>query len=189
MLGKRSAHGGSVGADHPYLDHVGRDSFYGLLACQRDHLFRDEDFADLYCLTNGRPSVPPSLLATALLLQAYDGASDEEAKARADFDLRWKVALGVGLDDRPFAKSTLQLFRAQLILHDQVRAVFQRSLAFARRTGYFQHRKITAVLDTSYVLGRGAVKDTYNLLADGMGTLVRALAALAGRQPEDWCKF
>ena len=114
MLGKRSAHGGSVGADHPYLDHVGRDSFYGLLACQRDHLFRDEDFADLYCLTNGRPSVPPSLLATALLLQAYDGASDEEAKARADFDLRWKVALGVGLADRPFAKSTLQLFRAQL---------------------------------------------------------------------------
>jgi hypothetical protein len=175
-----------LGADHPYLDHVGRDSFYGLLACQRDHLFRDEDFAGLYCLTNGRPSVPPSLLATALLLQTYDGVSDEEAKARADFDLRWKVALGVGLADRPFAKSTLQLFRAQLVLHDQVRAVFQRSLAFARRAGYFRARKVTAVLDTSFVLGRGAVKDTYNLLADGIGQLVRALAALAGDDPEDW---
>jgi hypothetical protein len=175
-----------LGADHPYLEHVGRDSFYGLLACQREHLFRDEDFAGLYCLTNGRPSVPPSLLATALLLQTYDGASDEEAKARADFDLRWKVALGVGLEDRPFAKSTLQLFRAQLVLHDQVRAVFQQSLAFARRAGYFRARKVTVVLDTSFVLGRGAVKDTYNLLADGIGTLVRALAALAGGHPEDW---
>ena len=31
-----------------------------------------------------------SLLATALLLQTYDKVSDAEAKARADFDIRWK---------------------------------------------------------------------------------------------------
>jgi hypothetical protein len=47
MLGKRSGHQGSLGADHPYLEHVGRDSFYGVLAVHRDQLFRDEDFADL----------------------------------------------------------------------------------------------------------------------------------------------
>ena len=69
---------------------------------------------------NGRDSVPPSLLATALLLQTHDKVSDAEAKARADFDLRWKVALGIEVEDRPFAKSTLQVFRAQLILHDKV---------------------------------------------------------------------
>ena len=91
----------------PYLDHVGPDSFYGFLALHRDELFREEDFSDLYCPDNGRPSVPPSLLATALLLQAYEGVSDEEAKARAEFDLRWKAPLGVGLEHRPFAKSTL----------------------------------------------------------------------------------
>jgi len=61
--------------------------------------------------------VPPSLLATALVLQTYARVSDDEAKQRADYDLRWKVALGVGLDERPFAKSTLQEFRAQLIVH------------------------------------------------------------------------
>ncbi len=135
MLGKRSAQYGLLEADHLYLDYVGRDSFYGFLASQRGQLFRDEDFAKLYCPDNGRTSVPPSLLATAQLLQTYDGVSDEEAKARADFDLRWKVALGIGLDERPFAKRTLQLFRAHLILHDQVRAVFQKSVAFARQTG------------------------------------------------------
>ena len=32
-------------------------------------------------------------------------------------------------------------------------------------------------LDTTYILGRGAVKDTYNLLADGIMKLMRALAA------------
>jgi hypothetical protein len=154
--------------DHTYLDHVRRDSFYGFLALHREELFHDEDFADLYCPGNGRPSVPPSLLATALLLQVYEGVSDEEAKARADFDLRWKVALGIGLEERPFAKSTLQLFRARLIIHERVRTVFGQSLAFARYTGYFHSRKLKVVLDTTYVLGRGAVKDTYNLLADGI---------------------
>src|SRR5205823_4836538 len=162
---------------HPYLDHVGRDSFYGFLATQREQLFRDEDFAALYCPDNGRPSVPPSLLATALLLRAHDGVSDDEAKARADFDLRWKVALGIDLDARPFAKSTLQVFRAQLTAHEQALAIFRQSLTFARRVGYLTGRQVTVALDTSYIHGRGAVKGTYNLLADGIVALLRALAA------------
>ncbi len=186
MLGKRAAQREQREADHPYLDFVGRDSFYGFLATWRERLFRDEDFAALYCADNGRPSVPPSLLATALVLQTYGGVSDEEAKARADFDLRWKVALGIGLDERPFAKSTLQLFRAQLILHERVLAVFRQGLAFAREVGYLRGRQVTAALDTSYILGRGAVKDTYNLLADGIVLLLRALAVREGSTPERW---
>ena len=185
MLGKRS---GLDGGEHPYLDHVGRDSFYGFLALHRDELFRDEDFSDLYCPDNGRPSVPPSLLATALLLQAYEGVSDEEAKARAEFDLRWKAALGVGLEERPFAKSTLQLFRARLVIHERVRAVFRKSLDFARHKGYLRSRRLKVVLDTTYVLGRGAVKDTYNLLADGIIKLARALAARGRSDPEAWAR-
>ena len=41
-------------------------------------------------------------------------------------------------------------------------------------------------LDTTYILGRGAVKDTYNLLADGIVKLMRALAELEGRDPVQW---
>lgn len=185
MLGKQSD---PDCGDHPYLDHVRRDSFYGFLALHREELFSDEDFADLYCSDNGRPSVSPSLLATALLLQAYEGIPDEEAKARADFDLRWKVALGVGLGERPFAKSTLQLFRARLVLHERARTVFGQSLAFARRTGYLRSRKLKVVLDTTYILGRGAVKDTYNLLADGIVSLARTLAAETYSSPEEWAR-
>jgi len=188
MLGRRSKQLGLFEADQLYLDYVGRESFYGFLAGQRGQLFPDEDFAALYCLDNGRTSVPPSLLATTLLLQTYDRVSDEEAKARADFDLRWKVALGIGIEDRPFAKSTLQVFRAQLILHEKVMAVFKQSLAFARRTGHLKNRKIKAVLDTSNILGRGAVKDTYNLLADGIVRLSRVLACLDRTKPDAWAK-
>ena len=188
MLGKRSDQWGLFEADNLYLDFVGRQSFYGFLASQRGQLFRDEEFVSLYCANNGRNSVPPSLLANALLLQTHDRISDEEAKERADFDLRWKVALGIGIQDRPFAKSTLQVFRAQLILHEKVMAVFQKSLTFARQTGYLKNRKIKAVLDTSNILGRGAVKDTYNLLADGIVKLIRVLASLDGTKPEDWAQ-
>jgi len=73
----------------------------------RDRLFSDEQFAWLYCPNNGRSSVPPSLLAVALLLQAHDKVSDEEAVSRARFDVRWMVALGTEVCGRPFAKSTL----------------------------------------------------------------------------------
>jgi Transposase domain (DUF772) len=140
MLGKRGPQRGLFEADTAYGEFVGRDSFYGWLASQRGELFRDEAFAGLYVLTNGRPSVPPSLLAVALVLQTYEGVSDAEAKQRADDDLRWKVALGVELDARPFAKSTLQELRAQLILHEAAGAIFQASLEAAKRRGRFGPR-------------------------------------------------
>lgn len=178
MLGKRSKQKGLFEADNLYLDLVGGQSFYGFLASQRGQLFRDEEFSNLYCAGNGRNSVPPSLLAGALLLQAHDRITDEEAKERADFDLRGKVALGIDIEDRPFAKSTLQLFRAQLTIHDGARAIFKKSLSFARQTGCLKNRKIKAVVDTTYMLGWEAVKDTYNLMADGVTKLVRVLASL-----------
>ena len=78
MLGKRSRQRDLFEADNQYLEFVGRDSFYGFLANQRGQLFRDEDFAEFYSPDNGRPSVPPSLLANALLLQTHDRVSDEE---------------------------------------------------------------------------------------------------------------
>ena len=188
MLGKRSDQKGLWEADRLYLDYVGQDTFYGLLAALRGQLFSDDDFAEIYCPDNGRDSVPPSLLATALLLQTYDQVSDAEAKARADFDIRWKVALGIEIEDRPFAKSTLQMFRAQLILHDKVREVFEGSLRLARQSGYLKKRGMRVALDTTYILGRGAVQDTYNLLADGIVKLLRVLAAVANIAVGEWAE-
>jgi len=193
MLGKRGPQRGLFEADTAYGAFVGRDSFYGWLASQRGELFQDEAFAGLYVLDNGRRSVPPSLLAVALVLQTYDGVSDDEAKQRADYDLRWKVALGVELDARPFAKSTLQEFRAQLIVHEEQAAIFQASLEEAKRRGKFrtksgEKRKLKVALDTTNILGRGAVKDTYNLLGDGILKLARVLAKLSGQTLTAWAE-
>ena len=101
MLGKRSNQKGLWEADRLYLDYVGKDTCYGLLASLRGQLFSDDDFAEIYGPDNGRDSVPPSLLATALLLQTYDQVSDAEAKARADFDIRWKSLPSATTGGRP----------------------------------------------------------------------------------------
>ncbi len=188
MLGRRSDQHGLFEGDTQYLDHVGRDSFYGYLASLRGSLFRDEQFADFYDQQGiGRPSVPPSLLATALLLQTFDRVSDEEARDRATFDVRWKVALGIWIDQQPFAKSTLQLFRAQLVVHEAAAEIFRRSLELAREQGFaVRNRKMRVALDTTKILGRGAVKDTYNLLGDGIVLVLRQLAKLAAVQLADY---
>jgi len=188
MMGRRSDQGGLFGAQQHYLDWVGRESFYGLLAAHGRQLFRDEEFAGLYCAETGRPSVRPGLLCLALLLQSHDRVSDAEAKQRADLDLRWKVALGIDRDERPFAKSTRQLFRAQLVIQEQAQSLFRRSLEVARAQGWVKGGPLRAALDTTISFGRGAVEDTYNLIVQGMQELCRVLAAVAGEEPAAWAQ-
>jgi len=186
MLGTRSGQLSLYQADQYYLDLVGRESFYGQIAANRDRLFPDEDFAMLYCRNNGRDSVPPSLLAIALLLQAYEKLSDERATRSAKVDIAWKVAMGIDLEAVPFAKSTLQLFRAQLLIHEEAGAIFLASLEEAKRHGFLRQKKMTVAIDTTPIFGKGAVKDTYNLLAVGIKRLARAVAKSLDEEPEVW---
>ena len=80
------------------------------------------------------------------------------------------------------------MFRAQLILHGKVREVFESGLRLARESGYLKRRSMKVALDTTNILGRGAVKDTYNLLADGMVKLMRALATVEKIAVGDWAE-
>lgn len=168
MLGRRESQGDFFRPDHAYRDHVGEQSFFGLLARHGADWFRDEDFVALYREDFGRPSVPPSQLAIALLLQAHDSVSDEEAIARSAFDLRWKVALGLELEEKLCAKCTLQRFRAQLVLHESTGQIFDRGIEACREAGLLKRATLSAAIDTTPILGRGAVRDTYNLVSDGI---------------------
>ena len=103
--------------------------------------------------------------------------SDDEAVGRAKVELRWKVALGLEYHAGLCAKFTLQTFRGRLLLSGKGRELLRRSVRVCREAGALRSRKVRAALDTSPIIGRGAVKDTYNLVADGMVKLLRALAA------------
>src|SRR5271165_1717852 len=188
MMGTRSPQDKLFAADQIYLDYVGRDSLYGYLAQNRQQLFRDEDFAALYCADNGRTSVPPSLAISILLLRAYDRVSFVEAIERTKYDLRWKVALGLEMEEVPMQKSALQEFEAKLVLHEMGEALLKKSIEEARGAGSLQSRKIRVALDTTPILGQGAVKDTYHLLADGIEQRACRLAELEGETARTWAE-
>ena len=185
MLGHQSPQGDFFRPDHALRGHVGEGTFYGLLAEQGRRWFRDEDFAALYREDFGRPSVPPSQLAIALLLQAHDSVSDEEAIARSAYDLRWKVALGLELGEKLCAKSTLQRFRAQLVLHEATGQIFDRGVEACRAAGLLKRTTLSAAIDTTPILGRGAVRDTYNLVSDGIRHVVDEACRLKGWEREE----
>src|SRR5208283_5377597 len=188
MMGTRSPQDKLFAADRLHLDFVGRDTWYGYLAQNRQHLFRDEDFAALYCTDNGRTSVPPSVAISILFLRAYEKVSFVEAIDRSKYDLRWKVALGLEMEEVPMQKSTLQEFEAKLVLHEKGEALLKKSIAEARRAGYLQSRKIRVALDTTPILGKGAVKDTYNLLAEGIEQLACRLAEVEAERGAAWAE-
>ena len=185
MLGRHSPQGELFRPDSLHLDFVGRDSFYGFLALSRHEMFRDHDFAGLYKKDHGRPGVPPSQLCIALLLQSRDGVSDDEAIQRTAFDLRWKVALGLDIDEKLCAKSTLQLFRSKLVLHDKFEKIFQASVDACMKAGLMKRKKLELAIDTTPVLGRGAVKDTYNLISDQIRIVVKEVVGLKGCDREE----
>ena len=79
-------------------------SIYLLLAEHGGVLFGEEYFADLFKRsTLGRPTVPARVVATVMLLQAYEGLSDREACDRLAFDLRRKAAAGLTVDAALFS--------------------------------------------------------------------------------------
>ena len=188
MLGKRTAQRDLFDVGNVFPVALDPQSFCGQLARASERLFRDEDFAALYHERLGRPSAPPSLLALLVLLHHEAGCSDQEAVERSAYDLRWAAVLRRAAGVPLCAKSTFQLFRAHLILHDGVRTVFEQSIQEARRAGLLQRGPLTVALDTKPILGRGAVEDTDNLLATGIQQVVRALAAAAGQAPERWAQ-
>ena len=61
-------------------------------------------------------------------------------------------------------------------------------LRLARESGYLKGRGMRVALDTTNILGRGAVKDTCNLLADGIVKLLRALAAVEQAPVREWAQ-
>ena len=171
MLGHRNPQRSLFGAQS--LPHrVNEDSFYGRMGAVCDLLFRDEDLAAMYCLDNGRPSLPPSLMCGVLLLQFYNDVSDAEAVERTLYDLRWKVALDLPLDYSGFDPSSLTNFRRRLLENGQERYAFSRFIAVGREAGFIPDC-VTLLTDTTNVKGAGAVQDTYTLLRKGIRKLLK----------------
>ena len=139
------------------------DSIYERIRQLGRRLVKDEDFAEYYS-SIGRPSVPPAFLSKVMLLMYLEGVSDRQAEASARFDLRWKHALGLPIDEAGFCHTSLGRFRLRLLTHDATHVLFERILDLARELGILTEEQATRVVDSTPVLGAGAVQNTYTLI-------------------------
>ena len=161
---------GSEGADRGLLDVwavcgelVPEGSVYRFLAEHRLRLFPDELFEGLFPSGRGRPSVPGSVVATVLVLQALEGLSDREAVQRLECDLRWKAAAGLGLLERAFHHTVLVLWRARLRGSDSPRLVFDAVRAVVDECGALAG-KTRRALDSTLLEDAVATQDTVTMI-------------------------
>jgi hypothetical protein len=148
-------------------------SVYRLLHAERDRLFGDELFADLY-VQHGRRSVPPSILAVVMVLQRLEGCSDREAVDRFAYDLRWRYAAGVDDEMGSFAHTVLVELRARLRGSADPDRVFRVTTELARQAGLVGVRR---VLDSAPLYDAVATQDTVTLLRGAVRGLLRACPA------------
>jgi hypothetical protein len=150
-------------------------SVFRFLHRERDRLFPDEMFADLFT-TQGRRSVPPSVVATVMVLQRLEGLSDREAVECYAFDARWRYAAGVGSYDTGgwgrFAHTVLVDMRERLRGSADRDRIFRVGLEAAKEAGVVGRRR---VLDSTPLYDAVATMDTVTLIRSAL----RGLLAVA----------
>jgi hypothetical protein len=181
MLGLAERQGGLLDDVVRFCDReLPPSSVYGLLHRERDRLFPDEFFADLFSV-KGRRSVPPSVVATVMVLQRLEGLSDREAVDRFCFDARWRYATGVGSYDTGgwgrFAHTVLVDMRERLRRSKRPDRVFEVALEAAKAAGLVGRRR---VLDSTPLYDAVATMDTVTLIRSA----IRGLLAVADEKLE-----
>ena len=153
---------------------LAENSIFAVLHRERDGLFPDELFADLFC-ERGRRSVPPSVVATVMVLQKLHGLSDREAVDAYAFDARWRYAAGVGGYDGDgwgcFAHTVLVDMRARLAASGRPRRIFEVTVGVAGAAGLVGAKR---VLDSTPVYDAVATMDTVTLIRSAIRGLLKS---------------
>ena len=125
----------------------------------RGELFPAEMFANMSPSANGRPSMPPQILAAAITLQDLHGLSDLETVQELRCDLRWEAGCGLGLHDMAFDPSLLAYFRRRLARSGCPNSIFEAVREVVKATGVLKgkHRR---ALDSTVLDDAVASQDT-----------------------------
>lgn len=151
---------------------------HAFLADHRSELFREEDFADLFPSSRGRPSIPAVLVCSVMVLQALEGLSDRDAIRQLRTRIDWKVACGLALDDPGFDFTVLTYWRTRLRKSSRPQRIFDAVRAVVEATGVLQgkHRR---VLDSSILDDAVATQDTVTQLISAIRKVRRAVPEAA----------
>lgn len=147
-------------------------SVYAFLAEHREALFPAGFFADMYPSVNGRPSLPPQVLAATVVLQSLTGLSDFETVQELRCDLRWKAACGLGLHDTAFDASLLTYFRRRLSRSADPMRIFTKVKEVVAATGVLKGKQRRA-LDSTVLDDAVATQDTVTQIVAAIRRVIR----------------
>jgi hypothetical protein len=158
-----------------FLRQIRHELFDAAFQEELNHPFQDSEV--------GQPLVPPAQVVLTIPLQAYTGASDDEAIEALVMDRRWQWVLdGLDCEQAPFSKATLVRERQSLIKRRLDRRLVEQTIELASQRGGFGPPQLCAALDSSPLWGAGRVEDTYHLRGHAMRKAVGVVAAQQGRE-------
>jgi hypothetical protein len=154
-------------------------SMFAFLAAHRAEVFPDADYADLFAPPGvGRPSLPATRMAAVLTLQVLHDYSDRETAEAARFDVRWKAATGVPLDDPGSGPSSLVYWRNRIAKSARPHRISDAVQKVVRETGVLRGRRRRAV-DSTILADAVATQDTVTQLVAAIRKVAREVPGAA----------
>ncbi len=150
-------------------------SMFAFLAAHRAEVFPDADYADLFAAF-GRPSLPATRMAAVLALQSLHDYSDREAAEAVRFDVRWKVACGLAIDDAGFDPSSLVYWRGRIAKSERPHRVNEAIRLIVEQTGVLAGRRRRAVRTGTGTAVQGSTVRTAPGGSRWPGTAIRPTA-------------
>jgi len=150
-------------------------SVFAFWAEHRHRLFPSDMFSDLFPSGRGRPSIPPEVVASVIVLQTLHGYSDREAAEALTFDLRWKAACGYAVDASGFHPSTLTYWRRRLAASQRPQRIFEAVRDVVTATGAVVGKQRRA-LDSTILDDAVARQDTVTQLIAAVRRVAREVA-------------
>jgi hypothetical protein len=156
-------------------------SFFEFLARHLSEIATEDVVGGIFSEERGRGSIPPEHLMAILLLRYFAKASYRVAADLARYDMRWKAVLGRAPRELGpiVSDTTLNDFEKALRENGRFDKLLARTVQLAKQAGFFGAEVETAQ-DSSPVIGKGQVEDTYNLLGTSIRKLVSAIAKEQG---------
>jgi len=155
------------------------NSMFAFLAAHRAGVFPDADYADLFAPPGfGRPSLPATRMAAVLALQVLHDYSDRETAEAVRFDVRWKVACGLAVDDAGFDPSSLVYWRNRIAKSQRPHRVNDAVRKIVEQTGVLKGRRRRAV-DSTILADGVATQDTVTQLVSAIRKVAREVPGAA----------
>jgi hypothetical protein len=158
---------------------IPQGSMFAFLAAHRAEVFPDAGYADLFAPPGlGRPSIPAPQMVAVLTLQALHDYSDRETAEAVRFDVRWKAASGVALDDGGFDPSTLVYWRNRIAKSKRPHRINEAVKTVVEQTGILRGRHRRAV-DSTILADAVATQDTVTQLVSAIRRVARQVPGAA----------